>query len=79
LLEPDDVNVYLQTGTVPAVSGRAEHKVVAGVVEVLEKVTDPVGIALPAVKAGVTLAVKVTCALTAEGEGEDTRVVVVAV
>jgi hypothetical protein len=43
------------------------------------KLTVPVGVAFPAVKAGVTVAVKVTEALTAEGLAEDATVVVVPV
>jgi hypothetical protein len=75
-LEPDDVNVYVHAGTVPAVIASAEHRVVD--VDVSVKVTVPVGLAVPE-KAGVRVAVKVTCALTADGLGVDTRVVVVAV
>ena len=69
------MNVKLQTGTVPAAMVRLAHRVVAEVV--LVKVTVPVGLAVPAVKAGVTVAVKDTCWLVAEGSGEDTTVVVV--
>jgi hypothetical protein len=51
------------------------HKVVE--VEVSWKVTVPVGLAEPAVKAGVTTAVKFTCWLTVGALGRDERVVVV--
>jgi hypothetical protein len=52
---------------------------VAGVVDVLEKTTVPVGFAgvVPALNAGVTVAVKATCWLTPEGLGEEPRLVVV--
>jgi hypothetical protein len=57
------------------------HNVVAGVVDVLVKTTDPVGRAggAPKMYAGVTVAEKVTDALTVEGDGEAVTVVVVAV
>ena len=67
----------MQTGTIPLLSVLV-HKVVAGLVEVFEKTTVPVGRAVPAVKARVTVAVKFTAWLTAEGLGDDTRLVVVA-
>ena len=67
----------LQTGTTPATMAKLAHRVVDEVV--LVKVTFPVGIAVPAVKAGVTVAVKATDWLTLEGLGVDTTVVVVAV
>jgi hypothetical protein len=51
------------------------HKVVAEVVFV--KVTVPVGVAVPAVKPGVTVAVKDTCWLVADGLGDETTFVVV--
>ena len=41
------------------------------------KTTVPVGLVAPAVKAGVTVAVKATDWLTLEGLGDDTRLVVV--
>ena len=65
----------MHTGTIPALMVRLAHRVVAEVV--LVKVTVPVGLAVPAVKAGVTVAVKATDWLVAEGLGVDTRVVVV--
>jgi hypothetical protein len=54
---------------------RLAHRVVDEVV--LVNVTVPLGLVPPAVKAGVTVAVKVTCWFTAEELGEDTSVVVV--
>jgi hypothetical protein len=52
---------------------------VAGDVDVLEKTTVPVGFAgvVPTLNAGVTVAVKATCWLTAEGLGEEATLVVV--
>jgi uracil phosphoribosyltransferase len=75
LFEPEVVNVKLQTGTIPPLNVTV-HKVVEVVVSV--KTTDPVGLAAPA-NAGVTVAVKATDWLTAEGEGEDVTAVVVLV
>jgi hypothetical protein len=58
------------------VSGRAAHSVVPVVVAY---VTVPVGLAVPDVKSGVTVAVKATCWLTAAEAGEDATLVVVPV
>lgn len=44
---------------------------------VAAKDTDPVGLAVPAVKVGVTVAVKATCWLTDEVRDDDTTLVVV--
>ena len=67
--------MWLQTGTVPAAIAKFRHRVVAEVVSL--KTTVPVGLAVPAVKAGVTVAAKATCWFVAEGLGEDTTLVMV--
>ena len=73
MLEPEEVKVKLQTGTIPLLSVTV-HRVVE--VVVLVNTTVPVGLAVPA-NAGVTVAVKATDWFTAEGEGLDVTAVVV--
>jgi hypothetical protein len=69
---PFEVNVKVQSCAAPIVQVQVVGVAVAGVVE---KTTLPPGTAVPAVKGGVTVAVTVTGAFTAEGLGEDATLV----